>query len=200
MRFFSVIWLNFFPPKGGVSLTLSPQGILTDLYPDADKHRRMPFGANAQVHGEPEHGNDAMVSRTVGRILLGPTGNIQGTYKFMSLLTGRLIKAQSCAPLPMPDEVIKMVERIELSDITKHYSCENKLDNQDLNSPPFEDISLDVDSAISAKELDDFIQDDATKHDKHETIQDYSNDVPIQMGFDTKPILESVISNETYVC
>jgi hypothetical protein len=101
----------------------------------------------------------------------------------MSLITGRLIKAQSFTPLPMPDEVINLVERIELSDITKHYRCENKLDNQDSNSPPFDDISLDVDSVISAKELDNLIQDDATKHDKHETIQDDSNDVPIQNGF-----------------
>jgi hypothetical protein len=193
---FSVMWLNFFPPKEGVSITLSPQAIITGLYPDANNHCRMPFGAYAQVHGEPEHGNNAMVSRTVGGISLGPTGNIQGTYKFMSLLTGRLIKARSFTPLPMPDEVINMVERIELSDITEHHCRENKFDNQDLNSPPFDDVSLDVDSETSAKELDNLIQDDASKH---ETIQDDSNDVPLQVSFDPRPVLESVSSDKTYV-
>jgi hypothetical protein len=192
---FSVMWLNFFPSKGGVSLTLSPQAIITGLYLDANKHCRMPFGAYAQVHGEPLHRNDVKVSRTVGGISLSPTRNIQGTYKFMSQFTGRLIKAWPFTPLPMSDEVINMVERIELSYITKHHCLENKLDNQDLNSSPFDDVSLDVDSEISARELDNLIQDDATKH---KTIQDDSNDVPIQMGFDPKPVLESVSSDETY--
>ena len=36
-------------------------------------------------------------------------GNIQGTYKFMSLLTGLLIKSRSFVMLPMPSEVIKQV-------------------------------------------------------------------------------------------
>jgi hypothetical protein len=49
------------------------------------------------------------------------------------------------------------------------------------------------------KEFTNLIQDDANKHDKHDTIQDYSNDVPLQMGFDPEPVLESVSSNETYV-
>jgi hypothetical protein len=190
------MWLNFFPPKGGVSITLFPQAIITGLYPDANKHCCMPFRAYTQVHGEPEHGNNTMVSRTVEGISLGPTGNIQGTYKFMSLLTTRLIKARSFTPLLMPDEVKNMVERIELSHITKHHCRENKLDNQDLNSPPFDDVSLDVVSEISAIELDSLIQDEATKH---ETIQDDSNDVPIQVGFDPKSVLESVSSDKTYV-
>ena len=51
-----------------------------------------------------------MVSRTVGGISLGPTGNIQGTYKFLSLLTGNVIQARSFTILPMPTEIIKMVE------------------------------------------------------------------------------------------
>jgi hypothetical protein len=70
-----------------------------------------PFGAYAQVHANAQN-NSAMISRTVGAISLGPTGNIQGTYKFMSLLTGRLIKARSFAPLPIPEEVIKQVEEM----------------------------------------------------------------------------------------
>ena len=45
----------------------------------------------------------------MGGISLGPTGNIQGTYKFMSLLTGLLIKSRSFVMLPMPSEVIKQV-------------------------------------------------------------------------------------------
>ena len=109
---FSVMWVKFFPPKGGISNTLSPQAIVTGLSPNAERHCRLPFGAYAQVHADNTQSNSAMISRTIGAICLGPTGNIQGTYKFMSLLTGRLIKARSFTPLPMPEEVIKQVEEM----------------------------------------------------------------------------------------
>jgi hypothetical protein len=65
---FSVMWINFFPPKSGVSQHLSPQAIVTGLCADADKHCRIPFGAYAQVRVEPAPSNDAMTSRTVGGI------------------------------------------------------------------------------------------------------------------------------------
>jgi hypothetical protein len=81
------MWLNLLPPAGGVSQTLSPQSIITGLHADSDKHCRLPFGAYSQVHVEPEPSNDAMVSHTVGGISLGPTGFIQGTSTFLSLLT-----------------------------------------------------------------------------------------------------------------
>jgi hypothetical protein len=41
---FSVMWINFFCPKGGVSVHMSPQTIVTGLIPDAVKHCRIPFG------------------------------------------------------------------------------------------------------------------------------------------------------------
>jgi hypothetical protein len=42
---FSTMWLHFFPPKDGVSPTLSPQAIVTELALNAEKHFRLPFGA-----------------------------------------------------------------------------------------------------------------------------------------------------------
>ena len=50
---FSVMWLNFFCPKGGVSTRMSPQTIMTGFSPDASKHCRMPFGGFAQIHAKP---------------------------------------------------------------------------------------------------------------------------------------------------
>jgi hypothetical protein len=106
------MWVNFFLPKGGISSTLSPQAIVIGLSPNEEKHCRISFGAYAKVHANNTQSNSAMISRTVGAIALGPTGNIQGTYKFMSLLTGKLIKARAFTPLPMPEEVIKQVEEM----------------------------------------------------------------------------------------
>ena len=42
--------------------------------------------------------------------VLGPTGNLQGTYKFLSLATGKKIKRRAFTPYPMPDSVIKKVK------------------------------------------------------------------------------------------
>ena len=111
---FSVMWINFFPPVGGISEMLSPQAIITGLTPDFFKHCKAPFGSYAQVHAEPEPKNDVMTSRTVGGICLGPLGNIQGTYKFLSVLTGQVIKARSFTPLPMPDDIIHAIENIAI--------------------------------------------------------------------------------------
>jgi hypothetical protein len=51
-----------------------------------------------------------MVTRSTPAIVLGPTGNLQGTYKFFSLATGKKVKQRVFAPYPMPDSVIKKVE------------------------------------------------------------------------------------------
>ena len=103
------LWLNFFPPTGGISQTISPETVVKGRSVDAKIHCRIPFGSYAQVTTKNGPTNNAMVSRTVGGISLGPTGNIQGTYKFMSLLTGLLIRSRSFVMLPMPSEVVKQV-------------------------------------------------------------------------------------------
>jgi hypothetical protein len=113
---FSVMWLNFFPTQGGISPTLSPQAILTGIRVDHNKHCRIPFGGYAQVHAKPTPTNNAMESRTVGGVSLGPTGNIQGSYHFISLLTGHRIEARSFTQLPMPAEVITTIESFTPAD------------------------------------------------------------------------------------
>jgi hypothetical protein len=107
---FSVMWLNFFPPAGGVSTTLFPQTIVTGLHANHNKHCKISFGSYAQAHKEPSSSNNAMVSQTVGRISIGPTGNIQRLYRFLSLLPRCQFIARAFTPLPMPSEVIRQVE------------------------------------------------------------------------------------------
>jgi hypothetical protein len=51
-----------------------------------------------------------MVTWSTPAIVLGPTGNLQGTYKFLSLATGKKVKRCAFAPYPMPDSVIKKVK------------------------------------------------------------------------------------------
>ena len=50
-----------------------------------------------------------MTARTTGAIAMRPTGNLQGTYYFFSLTTGRLLTRSRWTELPMPSEVIQRV-------------------------------------------------------------------------------------------
>jgi hypothetical protein len=53
-----------------------------------------------------------MVMKSTPAIVLGPTGNQQGTYKFLSLMTGKKIKIQQMTKYPMPDLVVKQVKKL----------------------------------------------------------------------------------------
>jgi hypothetical protein len=51
---------------------------------DAAKELRLPFGSYCQVHDDNQVINSMMLPRSTGAVSLGPTGSIQGTYKFLS--------------------------------------------------------------------------------------------------------------------
>jgi len=53
-----------------------------------------------------------MESRTTGAIHLGPTGNIQGTHKLLSLKTEDLIVMRKWTELPVPSEVIDILDEM----------------------------------------------------------------------------------------
>jgi hypothetical protein len=53
---------------------------------------------------------NTMATRSTPAIVLGPTGNLQETYKFHSLVTGKKVKQRAFTPYPMLDLVIKKVE------------------------------------------------------------------------------------------
>ncbi len=104
-----VLWLNAFPTKSGVSETLSPHEIVMRHKLDFAKHCRALFGSYCKTHDEPVPTN-TMVARSTPVTVLGPMGNLQGTYKFFSLETGKKIKHRKFTACPMPDSVIKKVK------------------------------------------------------------------------------------------
>jgi hypothetical protein len=104
-----VLWLNAFQAKSVVSETLSPRKIVYRHKLDFAKHCRLPFGTYCEVHNEPTPTN-SMVTCSTPVIVLGPTGNLQGTYKFFSLAMGKKVKQCVFTPYPMPDLVIKKVK------------------------------------------------------------------------------------------
>jgi hypothetical protein len=47
---------------------------------------------------------------------MGPTGNLQGSYKFLSLSTGKKVTQRKCTEMPITDSVIKKVEEMAVKD------------------------------------------------------------------------------------
>jgi hypothetical protein len=103
--------LNFFPTKGGVSETLSPKTIMSGETLDYKKHLSLQIGKYCQVHEE-DHPRNIQLTRTKGAISLGPSGNLQGGFKFMALNTGKKIVRRSWDVIPMPDVVIARVNAL----------------------------------------------------------------------------------------
>jgi hypothetical protein len=85
MVLYSVRLLNFFPPKDGISDTISPKTILTGNTLDEKRDLPLQFGTYCQVHDNDEPRNSQLPCTKKGAVYLGSTGNVQGGSKFMTL-------------------------------------------------------------------------------------------------------------------
>ncbi len=91
---------------------LSPRTIITGWKLDFKKHCCAEFGDYTQVYQDTVPHNSTNLPCSVSTVVLGPTGNVQGTYKFYNLDTGHHIVAYQFTALPMPQEVIDQVHAI----------------------------------------------------------------------------------------
>ena len=69
----------------------------------------MDFGEYAEVHYETSPAN-ILKLRTRKCLGILPTGNLQGTYKFLYLTTVKKLNKRAWTPIPIPDAIIKRVE------------------------------------------------------------------------------------------
>jgi hypothetical protein len=109
--YFMVLWMNAFPVKSGISQTFLPQELLVWWQLDYKKKCCVPPGTYCEIHDKPVPIN-IMAWWTHEGIMLGPTGNLQGSVKFYCINTGRVLKHRSFTPMPMPDRVIKRINGI----------------------------------------------------------------------------------------
>jgi hypothetical protein len=107
--YYCVFWLNNFPPKGGISDTMSPRAIVVGSTIDYAHHCQIEFGTYVQTH---EVHDNTMLPRTTGAIALRPTGNAQGGHYFYSLTTGRRLNRNHWTVLPMPADVVTRIHRL----------------------------------------------------------------------------------------
>ena len=82
---------------------------------DWKKSCKLHFGAYAQVR-EDRNVTNTLEERTQGAIYLGPTGNLQGTYNFFSLRSGKPITCRQFTEVPTPRIVMKRVTAMTLAE------------------------------------------------------------------------------------
>jgi hypothetical protein len=78
-----IMWLNNFPVKNEVSDQYSPHEIILGHKLNFKQHCRAPFSSYCEVH-EDNSPTNSTKSRGIPAICIGPTGNIQGTYSFLT--------------------------------------------------------------------------------------------------------------------
>jgi hypothetical protein len=99
------MWMNAFLVKLGIPDKWSPRELISCHKLDAKLHCKTPFGAYCEVHTDPDITNTE--PRTKWGICLGPTGNMHGSNKFMSLSTGKKIIKCKFMEMLMTESVMK---------------------------------------------------------------------------------------------
>ena len=103
--------LTYFPSKAGISDLLSPRMLIKGEALDYKKDLALQYGEYCQVH-EHDTPRNSEKARTKAAICMGPTGNKQGGYRFMSIRSGKKITRYSYDRVPMPDTVIARVNEL----------------------------------------------------------------------------------------
>jgi hypothetical protein len=112
---FCVLWLNSFPVKSGISEKWSPRELILHHRLDAKLCCKTPFRAYCKMHTDPDI-TDTMEPSTKWGICMQPTGNLQGSYKFMSLTTGKKIARRKFTEMLMTEAVIKQIKKWAMKD------------------------------------------------------------------------------------
>jgi hypothetical protein len=104
--------LNMMPDRTRVDSS-SPREQFLGRKIDYKRDLRVGFADYCQVH-TPNIIKNSMSARTEGAIALLPVGNLQGSVKFLSLTTLKVITRDYWNPLPMPEEVIQFLNNLAL--------------------------------------------------------------------------------------
>jgi hypothetical protein len=105
--YFTVLWLNTFPARTGISDRFSPRELLVWWQLDYKKHCQVLPGTYCEIHDKPDPSN-SMVAWTHKGIALRQTGNLQGSVKFYCLNTGSVLKQRSLTVMLMPQSIIRV--------------------------------------------------------------------------------------------
>jgi hypothetical protein len=139
LTYYACKMINMFPKANSASV--APRELFTGVRIDY-KRDKLGFGEYVQVYAENDITN-TMQPRTFGALIMRSAGNMQGTYLFMSLLTWKVIRRRAWVEMPLPKEVIDLINRNALSNTVITSDCEVKLGNNIIDDGlTSEDIEL----------------------------------------------------------
>ena len=198
----SVMQLNFFPTKSGVSTYYSPWMIMDQTNLDYTKHCTMPFGAYVQANHE-SNPHNTNVSRTRDRTYLCPNNNFQGGHEVMDLNTKCVITCRKVTEIPVTHVVIKAIEAmahnqgfknlkfknrhgvilhdadwlagVDYEDEDEDECKENADEDEEYEDSEEQDIELEEAENIDPGEIDDIIEDEANPN-KHQDAGEHQED------------------------
>ena len=133
--YFVVMMINAAPDSAGVSREFSPREIVTGLKIDVAKDCKVQFGSYIEASTDADITN-TMVERTESCLALGPAGNLQGSVKCFSLLTGKLLIRRTVKTLPIPDRILKLINKWGRSSRSKQFG--NTLEFRDRNKAKYD--------------------------------------------------------------
>jgi len=88
----------------------SPREIVTSRKLDMKKDCRARFGVFVEASKDADITN-TMAERTHSCLALGPSRNLHGSVKCFDLLTGKVVVRRTIKVLPMPDSILKLINR-----------------------------------------------------------------------------------------
>jgi hypothetical protein len=185
---FCAMWMNLFLVRSRISDKWSPRELVSRHKLDAKLHCRVPFGLYCEVHVDPEITN-TMDPRTKWVICLGPIGNLQGSYKFLSLAAGKKVTQRKFTEMPITESVIEQVEKMAVKDgVIKGLSFKNRkgieyeFDNDEEyemlvepeESAPYPDIPANAPGMLTERDkefgVNDVVQEEMEQTDKGQAI------------------------------
>ena len=95
-------------PRSTSVVEMSPKEKLTGKKLDYNSDFQIQFGEYCQANEE-DNLKNSMKSRTFPAICLGPVGNIQSSYYFLSLNSWQVVKRRQWIKLPIPNDVIDKI-------------------------------------------------------------------------------------------
>jgi Reverse transcriptase (RNA-dependent DNA polymerase)/Zinc knuckle len=189
---FSVNCLNQLPAEDGVSTTLSPNTIMTGKSNPDYNNMRVEFGSYVQIYEPTTFATNTLRSRTTGAIALTATGNAQGDYYFMSLVSGRRLSRHEWTPVPITDAAIERVEQIAAEENQSWVQNTGLLMEWRPEDPLDDDDDPDY---VYTEDVDDTDYDDIEWDETLADIDTISTDIPTELDSDTVHTNHSVVEN-----
>jgi hypothetical protein len=140
------------------------------------------------MHIDPDITN-TLEPRTNWAICMGPMGNLQGSYKFLLLTTGKKVTRRKFTEMPVTDAMIKQVEEMAVKDGAikginfkdrkgLEYEFENDKEYEMLVEPdepePFPDIPADAPGMLTELEeeygINNVVQDEPEMSDEQRAV------------------------------